>query len=103
MVVILAGAGEDEPVQGLIGRKSYAAADAGCGECAFARTASSPKCAWLKFANCRVAQRKLIYAICTPFAPLRASHLTVRAKFRPSIAVILRAIGCRYIRSIRDS
>jgi hypothetical protein len=45
MIVILAGAGEDEPVQGLICRKSYAAADAGCGECAFARTASSPKCA----------------------------------------------------------
>jgi len=28
MIVVLAGAGEDEPVQGLICRKSYAAADA---------------------------------------------------------------------------
>src|SRR5215472_2048355 len=32
--------------------------------CAFGRAASSPKCASLKFADCRVGRLELIYAIC---------------------------------------
>ena len=40
--------------------------------CAFGHAASSPKCASLKFANCRVGRPGLIYAICDAILGIEA-------------------------------